>query len=124
MAQPLSQDEQDDIVSRIGVGLETMDYDEIEALRDQLDADHKSQVDDSIREFADNAIGDEHWDSKPGERVLVALARAPWDGVTLHAALVGRGEAERLHGTLDLARHDGGARLAGDGPAVGVWRLG
>ena len=63
MAQPLSQDEQDDIVSRIGVGLETMDYDENEALRDQLDADHKSQVDDSIREFADNAIGDEHWDS-------------------------------------------------------------
>jgi alpha-glucosidase len=60
----------------------------------------------------------------PGERVLVALARAPWDGVTLHPALVGSGEAERLHGTLDLARHDGGARLAGDGPAVGVWRLG
>ena len=60
----------------------------------------------------------------PGERVLVALARALWDGVTLHPALVGPGGAERLHGSLDLSRHDGGARLAGDGPAVGVWRLG
>lgn len=60
----------------------------------------------------------------PEERVLVALARAPWDGVTLHPALVGPGGAERLHGSLDLSRHDGGARLAGDGPAVGVWRLG
>ena len=59
----------------------------------------------------------------PEERVLVALARAPWGGVTLHPALVGRGEPERLHGALDLAPHDGGARLAGDGPAVGVWRL-
>jgi len=63
MAQPLSPDEQDDIVSRIGVGLKTMDYGEMKALRDQLDADHKSQVDESNREFADNAIGDEHWDS-------------------------------------------------------------
>ncbi|MGO1205068.1 MAG: glycoside hydrolase family 13 protein, partial [Cellulosimicrobium funkei] len=60
----------------------------------------------------------------PEERVLVALARAPWGGVTLHPALVGHdGEPERLHGALTLTTYDGGARLAGDGPAVGVWRL-
>ncbi len=58
----------------------------------------------------------------PDERVLVALSRAPWDGIALHPALVGP-EAERLHGTLDLSRHDGAHRLVGDGPAVGVWRL-
>lgn len=63
MTQPLSQDEQDDIVNRIGAGVETMDSDEIEELYAQLDVNHKMQVDDSIREFADNAVGDEHWDS-------------------------------------------------------------
>lgn len=63
MAQPLSQDEQDDIVGRLGVGVETMDEDEFDALYDQLDADHQAQVDVSVREFADNAVGDEHWDS-------------------------------------------------------------
>lgn len=66
MAQSLSgdeQDEQDDILGCVGVGLKTMDDDEIGALRDQLDADHESQVDDGFREFDDNAIGDEHWDA-------------------------------------------------------------
>lgn len=63
MASGLSQDEQDDIVGRIGANIETMDDEEIDELYDQLDAEHRSQVDDSIREFADNAVGDEHWDS-------------------------------------------------------------
>lgn len=63
MPEPLSPDEQDTIVGQIGEGLGTMDEDEIEALYDQLDAEHRSQVDDVIREYADNAVGDEHWDS-------------------------------------------------------------
>ncbi|WP_338403675.1 glycoside hydrolase family 13 protein [Cellulosimicrobium arenosum] len=58
------------------------------------------------------------------ERVLVAVARAPWSGVRLHPAVVGAArEAERLHGDLDLDTPDGAWRLAADGPAVGVWRL-
>ncbi|MCB7135434.1 glycoside hydrolase family 13 protein [Cellulosimicrobium marinum] len=59
------------------------------------------------------------------ERVLVAVARAPWPGVRLHPAVVaGARDAERLHGDLDLdVVPDGAWRLAGDGPAVGVWRL-
>lgn len=60
----------------------------------------------------------------PDERVLVAVARAPWPGVRLHPAVVGGArEAERLHGDLDLSVHDGAWRLEGEGPAVGVWRL-
>ncbi|MFC8924229.1 glycoside hydrolase family 13 protein [Cellulosimicrobium sp. NPDC057127] len=60
----------------------------------------------------------------PDERVLVAVARTPWPGVRLHPAIVGGArEAERLHGDLGLSVHDGAWRLAGDGPAVGVWRL-
>ncbi|WP_069386538.1 glycoside hydrolase family 13 protein [Cellulosimicrobium cellulans] len=60
----------------------------------------------------------------PDERVLVAVARAPWPGVRLHPAVVGGAlEAERLHGGLDLSVHDGAWALGGDGPAVGVWRL-
>jgi len=58
------------------------------------------------------------------ERVLVAVARAPWGGVALHPGIVGAArEAERLHGSVDLSVHDGAWRLAGDGPGVGVWRL-
>lgn len=60
----------------------------------------------------------------PDERVLVAVARDAWPGARLHPAVVGAArEAERLHGGLDLSVHDGTWRLAGDGPAVGVWRL-
>jgi len=58
------------------------------------------------------------------ERVLVAVARAPWGGVALHPGVVGAARAaERLHGGVDLSVHDGAWRLAGDGPGVGVWRL-
>ncbi|WP_265522040.1 glycoside hydrolase family 13 protein [Oerskovia flava] len=78
------------------------------------------------------------------ERVLVAVARAPWRGVRLHPALVGGPDAaapERLYGDLDLhldlpavpttsptrtddeSLPDGAWLLSGDGPAVGVWRV-
>jgi hypothetical protein len=63
MPEPVSQDEQDTIVGQIGEGLGAMDEDEIEALYHQLDAEHRLQVDDTIREYADNAVSDEHWDS-------------------------------------------------------------
>ncbi len=64
MPEPLSRDEQDTIVGQIGEILgRDGDEDEIDALYDQLDAEHRSQVDDMIREYADNAVGDEHWDS-------------------------------------------------------------
>lgn len=64
MPEPLSRDEQDTIVGQIGESLgRDGDEDEIDALYDQLDAEHRSQVDDMIREYADNAVGDEHWDS-------------------------------------------------------------
>ncbi|MBD5787958.1 glycoside hydrolase family 13 protein [Cellulosimicrobium terreum] len=67
----------------------------------------------------------------PDERVLVAVARAPWPGVRLHPAVVGGArEVEHLHGTLPLSvadrdpsTSDAAWSLAGDGPGVGVWRL-
>ena len=43
--------------------METMDSDEFMERYEQLDANDKIIVDAAIREFAANAIGDEHWDS-------------------------------------------------------------
>lgn len=43
--------------------METMDSDEFMERYDRLDADDKIAVDDAIREFAANAIGDDYWDS-------------------------------------------------------------
>jgi len=63
MASELSSDEQDTIVGQLGEGVETLTEEEFDALYDQLDADHQMQVDASVREFADDAVGDEHWDS-------------------------------------------------------------
>lgn len=63
MSSGLSRHEQDQIVVNLVVGIETLDEEEFEGLYAQLDFDHRGEVDQSIREFADNAIGDEHWDS-------------------------------------------------------------
>ncbi len=43
--------------------LDTIDPDEFEERYNQLDADDRLAVDEIVREFAANAIGDEHWDS-------------------------------------------------------------
>ena len=43
--------------------MDTLEEDEYDELYDQLDRDHKGEVDEAAREFAANAIGDEHWDS-------------------------------------------------------------
>ena len=63
-----------------------------------------------------------------GERLLVVVARAPWAGATLPARILGDGEPELVHGgalvgtpALDVV--EAGARVGGEGPAVGVWRL-
>lgn len=59
----LSKAQQDGIVDDLVTGLETLDEEEFDDLYEQLDADHQIEVDQSVREFADNAVGSEHWDS-------------------------------------------------------------
>lgn len=55
--------EQEEMMNDLIFNLEVMDSEEFEELYDKLDADHQIQVDIAVREFANNAIGDEHWDS-------------------------------------------------------------
>ena len=59
----LSEIEQEQIVGDLAVGVETLNDEEFDDLYNQLDVDHQMQVDDNLREFANNAVGDEHWDS-------------------------------------------------------------
>jgi hypothetical protein len=59
----LDNDEQDRLVARLSVEVETMDGDEWDALRAQLDAKHRRQLDEEVREWATDAIGDENWNS-------------------------------------------------------------
>lgn len=67
--QPLSQDEQDQLVVDLTVNLDSPGDlggpgDEgWDKLYNQLDIDHQIEVNDAIRGFADDAVGDEHWDS-------------------------------------------------------------
>lgn len=63
MAESPEWVEQEEIVAALVNGMETMDKEEFDDLYNQLDTEHKLEVDQSIREFADNAVGDEHWDS-------------------------------------------------------------
>ena len=74
----------------------------------------------------DDALG--YLRELPGERILVLLARAAWDGVRLPRWLLATPEPELLYGarlaaTPQLQVTDGGLDLSADGPAVGVWRL-
>jgi hypothetical protein len=41
----------------------TLESDEYDALYEQLDIDHKIEVGDAAREFAADAVGDDHWQS-------------------------------------------------------------
>lgn len=43
--------------------METMDTDVFEKLYDRPDVDRQIEVDESIREFANNAVGCDYWDS-------------------------------------------------------------
>ena len=54
---------QDEIVDDLVVGMDTLEEEEHEELYEQLDREHKGQVDEAARRYAANAIGDEHWDS-------------------------------------------------------------
>ncbi len=69
----------------------------------------------------DDAVG--YLREVPGERVLVVAARAPWPGAVLPRSLAPSGVVETLHGP-DLALDDAGLRVPGEGPCLGVWRLG
>ena len=64
----------------------------------------------------------------PQERVLVVVARAPWAGAVLPRWVLGDSAPELLYGgsatgTPSLSVMRDGVQVAGDGPAVGVWRL-
>ena len=41
----------------------TMDEDEYAEIYDQLDAKHQMQADEDMRDFANNAVGSDTWDS-------------------------------------------------------------
>jgi len=69
---------------------------------------------------ADDAVA--YLREAPGERVLVVVAREPWEGARLPLHLAA-GAPERLYGGVGLDVRDDGLHVAGDGPGVGVWRL-
>ncbi|MDQ7993639.1 MAG: alpha-amylase family glycosyl hydrolase, partial [Propionicimonas sp.] len=75
----------------------------------------------------DDAVG--YLRETAGERILVVLARAAWDGVRLPRWLVADGAAPeliyggRLAATPDLRVTREGVEVSAHGPAVGVWRL-
>lgn len=60
--ESLSYDEQEELVVILSTSIETMPEDEFEASYQQLDRDHQWEVDDAIREFANNAVGSDTWD--------------------------------------------------------------
>ncbi|MCA1223565.1 hypothetical protein [Streptomyces sp. 8L] len=63
MSKPeLSLDEQNTIVGELMANVDTFEEEEFDELYDQLDADHQREVDGRIREWANNAVGDDNWD--------------------------------------------------------------
>lgn len=60
--EDMSEAERQDIIVD-QVNFETIGTDELEAVFQQLDADHQAMLNEKIRKFADDAVGDEHWDS-------------------------------------------------------------
>ncbi|MDN3310633.1 hypothetical protein QWJ90_06795 [Microbacterium oryzae] len=59
----LNKMQQDGIVVELLTEMGSLDEDEFDELYEQLDAEHQAEVDQGVREFADNAVGSEHWDS-------------------------------------------------------------
>ncbi|MDR2379034.1 MAG: hypothetical protein LBD70_06385 [Bifidobacteriaceae bacterium] len=73
---------------------------------------------------ADDALG--YLRESDGERILVALARAPWEGVViprLDARPASSLYRPRHAAALSLTASPEGLRIGGEGPAIGVWRL-
>ncbi|MER6354633.1 hypothetical protein ABT186_23145 [Streptomyces sp. NPDC001634] len=58
----LTWDEQESIVADLINGIETLTEEEHEELYKQLDADHQMEVDEAVRNFANNAVGSDDWD--------------------------------------------------------------
>ncbi|MFE5332196.1 hypothetical protein ACFRCG_38020 [Embleya sp. NPDC056575] len=58
-----SNDQQAGIVAELTANIESLPDEEFDDLYNQLDVEHRREVDLVVREFADNAVGDEHWDS-------------------------------------------------------------
>lgn len=61
--EPLPDVEQDEIVGALTTDIGHLTEEEFEDLYNQLDSEHQIEVNDAIRKFADDAVGDEHWDS-------------------------------------------------------------
>jgi len=59
----LSRAEQDEVVVDLAVDVETLSEEEFDDRYSKLDVDHQMQVDENLHEFANGAVGDEHWDS-------------------------------------------------------------
>lgn len=62
-SSPFDMWDEDEIVVELIGNMETMDTDVFEKLYGRLDVDHQIEVDESIREFANNAVGCDYWDS-------------------------------------------------------------
>lgn len=58
----LSKLAQDNLVVDLLCAIETMDSDEFESKYNMLDIDHQIEVDDGVRNFADDAVGCDWWD--------------------------------------------------------------
>jgi alpha-glucosidase len=74
---------------------------------------------------ADNSVG--YLRETPDERVLVVIAREPWEGVTLPRYLVSS-QPEPLYQSeigvpVSLNVTDDGLTIGGQGPGVAIWRL-
>ena len=54
---------QEGILTDLACGMETMSEEEQDDLYNQLDFDHQMKAYDDACEFANNAVGDEHWNS-------------------------------------------------------------
>lgn len=52
-----------DIIAKLVNEVEELEDDEFEKMYSQLSVDGKNEIDDFLRDFADNAIGDPNWDS-------------------------------------------------------------
>lgn len=58
----LSDGEQQEIVIELTENPAALDEDEWQEKYDQLDADHQAEVDDSISDYADDAVGESGWE--------------------------------------------------------------
>lgn len=58
-----SSDAQDEIVNDMATRLGALDDGEIDEALEKLDAEHALELRAALRDYANSAIGDDHWDS-------------------------------------------------------------